>query len=95
MQVCKYASVPVCKCASVQMCKCANMQVCKCASVQICKYANLQVCQPVQSLNVCQLFSVSTRLMAIGLVIEYIDGRKKKSMMKIACFGLLVSPVNE
>ena len=26
------------------------------------------MCWPIQSLNVCQFFSVSTRLMAIGLV---------------------------
>ena len=50
------------------MCKYANVQDCKCARVQLCKCANFQVCQPVQSLNVCQFFSVSTRLMAIGLV---------------------------
>ena len=28
----------------------------------------MQLCRPIQSLNVCQIFSVSTRLMAIGLV---------------------------
>ena len=39
----------------------------------MCNYANLQVCQPVQSLNVCQFFSVSTQLMAIGLVLSFSD----------------------
>ena len=68
MQMCKYANVQVCNCASMQMFNYANVQVCKCANVLICKYANLHVCQPVQSLNVCQFFRVSTRLMAIGLV---------------------------
>ena len=54
----------------MQICKCVNGQVCKCASMQMCKYANLQVRRPVQSQNVCLFFSVSTRLMAIGLVLK-------------------------
>ena len=37
--------------------------------MQMYKYANLQVRRPVQSQNVCLFFSVSTRLMAIGLVL--------------------------
>ena len=75
VQVCKCASVQISKCAneqceSVQKYKCANVQVCKFASMQMYKYANLLVCRPVQSLNVCLFFSVSTRLMAIGLVLK-------------------------
>ena len=46
------------------------MQMCKFANVHVCKCTNLQVCQAVPSLNVCQFFSVSTRLMAIGLVLS-------------------------
>ena len=76
VQQLKCATVPMCKCANVQQCQCAIVPMCKCASMQICKFENvhvckctdLQVCQPVKSLNVCQFFSVSTRLMAIGLV---------------------------
>ena len=45
-----------------------RVQVCKCANVQVCKCASMQECQLMQSLNVSQFFSVSTRLMAIGLV---------------------------
>ena len=63
--MCKCANVQVCKCESVQMCKCEE---CKCANVQVCKCASMQECQPMQSLNVSRFFSVSTRLMAIGLV---------------------------
>ena len=75
MPMCKYANVhwkspsmPMCKNANVQECQCvkckSSVRVCKCS----CNYANLQVRRPVKSLNVCLFFSVSTRLMAIGLV---------------------------
>ena len=39
--------------------------------MQKCKYPNLPLCRPILSLNVCQFFSVSTRLMAIGLVLMF------------------------
>ena len=63
--MCKCVSV---KSASVQVCECAYMHRCKCANVQVCKCASMQESQPMQSLNVSRFFSVSTRLMAIGLV---------------------------
>ena len=52
----------------MKTCKYANLQECKFASMQMCKYADVQVCQPMQSLNVCQFFSVSMQLMVIDLV---------------------------
>ena len=68
MQMCKCVNMQLCKYATMQLCKGVNVQVCKCASMQMCKWANLQECRPLESLNVCQFISVSTRLMAIGLV---------------------------
>ena len=67
----------VCKCASMQMCKDANVQGCQCARMQMCICASMQECQPMQSLNVSQFFSVSTRLVAIGLVVNKSRGRVK------------------
>ena len=64
----EYTNVQVCKCANVQVWKCASVHVCIRANVQVCKCASMQECQPMQSLNVSWLFSLSTRLMAIGLV---------------------------
>merc|ERR1712023_374598 len=74
VQVCQGVNVQMCKCeeykcANVQVCKRENVQICICASVQMCKYAS----QPMQSLNVSRFFSVSTRLMAIGLVFGNIN----------------------
>ena len=92
--MCKCINVQVCKCASVQMCKCeeckcTNVQMCIYANVHVCKYASMQDCLPMQSLNVCRFFSVSTRLMAIGLVLiqVFLFMNVQKQLNLLKCHG--------